>query len=59
VLAAVLYPVVGMTQWNGQAAPVTAAVAVLGAGAAAVGASWGRREPTAGPAPTTAGKPTG
>jgi len=58
VLAAVLYPVVGMTLWNGQAAPVTAAVAVLGSGAAAVGASWGRRKPTAEQAGTPAGKPT-
>jgi len=58
VLAAVLYPVVGMTLWNGQAAPVTAAVAVLGSGAAAVGASWGRRKPTAEQAGTPTGKPT-
>ena len=58
VLAAVLYPVVGMTLWNGQAAPVTAAVAVLGSGAAAVGASWGRRKPTADQAGTPTGKPT-
>jgi hypothetical protein len=58
VLAVVLYPVVGMTLWNGQAAPVTAAVAVLGCGAAAVGASWGRRKPTAEQAGTRAGKPT-
>jgi len=58
VLAAVLYPVVSMTLWNGQAAPVTAAVAVLGSGAAAVGASWGRRKPTAEQAGTPAGKPT-
>jgi hypothetical protein len=45
VLAAVLYPVVGMDLWNGQAAPVAAGVALLGALAAAVGASWGRRTP--------------
>jgi hypothetical protein len=45
VLAAVLYPVVGMDLWNGQAAPIAAGVALLGSVAAAVGASWGRGKP--------------
>jgi hypothetical protein len=52
VLAAVLYPVVGVDLWNGEAAPVASVVAVLAAVAAAVGASWGRR--TA-PQPAAAG----
>jgi hypothetical protein len=52
VLAAVLYPVVGVDLWNGEAAPVAAVVAVLGVVAAAAGASWGRR--TA-PRPAAAG----
>jgi hypothetical protein len=43
VLAAVLYPVVGMDQWNGAAAPVVAGIALLGALAAVVGVSLGRR----------------
>jgi hypothetical protein len=51
VLAAVLYPVVGMELWNGEAAPVVAGIALLGAVAAAVGASWGRRAPARPAAP--------
>jgi hypothetical protein len=38
VLAAALYPVVGMDLWNAEAAPVAAGVAVIGALAAAVAA---------------------
>jgi len=49
VLAAVLYPVVGLDMWNAEAAPVVAGIALLGAVAAAVGASWGPR-PAAQPA---------
>jgi hypothetical protein len=40
-LAAVLYPVVGTELWNGEAAPVAAGVAVVGAAAAAVAARRG------------------
>jgi hypothetical protein len=43
LLAVVLYPVVGMDQWNGSAAPVVAGIALLGTLAAVVGASLGRR----------------
>jgi hypothetical protein len=60
VLAAVLYPIVGVDLWNGEAAPVAAVVAVLGVLAAVVGASWGRRtapqSPAAGVEPDRTGR---
>lgn len=43
VLAAVLYPVVGMDLWNGEAAPVAAVAAVAGAVAAMLAATPARR----------------
>jgi hypothetical protein len=54
VLAAALYPIVGMDLWNADAAPVAAGIAVIGA-LAAVAATSRRRESD----PTTAAPPPG
>jgi hypothetical protein len=60
VLAAALYPIVGMDLWNAEAAPAAAAVAVIATVAAVVSASTGRRATTpskATPRPGTAPEP--
>jgi hypothetical protein len=56
VLAAVLYPIVGMDLWNAEAAPVAAVVALVGALAAALSANPGLRrtpDPEVTPTPDT------
>lgn len=60
VLAAALYPVVGMDLWNAEAAPVAAGVALIALLAATVTAGAGRRASTpseATPPPGTARQP--
>ena len=55
VLAAALYPLVGTDLWSGEAAPVAAVAALLGAVAAAIGATITRRRTRPEPSAPSAG----